>query len=47
MGLTYEMLALVQCLLYAARPVDRANPPAFVLRLERIEAYLIERYNRD
>ncbi len=45
MNLTLRMIAYVQSLMLAANHDGR--PAALVARLERIERYLIERYNRE
>lgn len=42
--LTYEMLAFVQCCMMAATLRDMESP--LYRRLEKIETYLIKRYNR-
>lgn len=50
MNATHRMIALVQTLLMSANGLRKAKQPnarRFYRRLERIEAYLIARFNRD
>ena len=47
MELTRRMIAYVQCLLAEAKPLHSDCLQRSIVRLERIEAYLIRRYNRE